>query len=343
MRSNLIPSSLVLFLLSFPSLSSIPGTHAALLDQCAVSITALIIDPRINACIPFEPLAQLANGTDLTPKFVNDTTTTFCELPFCSPQTVSLIENTLNQNCVNSTEDQDDNNWFFGFASLYVPFKQGMCQRVGLASATAPPPPLAPGEARNGTFCIAILTESLQAYLKDHPPTVNYTAPTTTTAATTATSPFPTLSLPSSAPSAVPKPNKKPKGEPEGWAILGNTTRLREYIQGMPNDTLCTPCNKAMINPLNRFVAARQLSLDTAIVAWVRTLQSEVEKKCGEAFVDGIGPPWPETTGLANNPGLTLKPRSGVVAVVGLSIATTVVSMTIGSLSLSVGWLPFRQ
>jgi hypothetical protein len=215
----------------------------------------------VGACIPFEPLAQLANGTEITPKFVNDTATIFCDLPFCSPQTVSLMENTLNQNCVNNTQDQDDNNWLFGVASLYVPFKQGMCQRVGAQQQPPqppqPPPPQpssspssspVPPPPDNGTFCITLLTESINAYVKQHP-------------------------------------------TEHGWDILGNTTELRQYLDGMPEESLCTPCNKAMINPLNRFVAARQLTLDPDIFTWAKTLQAEVSRRCGEGFVDGIGPP----------------------------------------------------
>ncbi|KAF8979241.1 hypothetical protein BGZ46_005672 [Entomortierella lignicola] len=114
------------------------------------------MDPRVNACIPITPLEQLINGTDLTPQLVNDTSTTFCAMPFCSPSTVSLIENTMNQNCVESPQDLDDNYLLYGLASLYTPIKQGMCQRVS-------------GPPTNGTFCTTVLTADLLNYSKKHP------------------------------------------------------------------------------------------------------------------------------------------------------------------------------
>ncbi|KAI7824418.1 hypothetical protein BC939DRAFT_450296 [Gamsiella multidivaricata] len=159
MRSKLRSSTIssLSLLLPFLLLSLILfTTHASLLDQCAFSIAALFVDPHVNECIPIAPLAQLANGTDVTPKLVNDTSTTFCAMPFCSAPTVSLMENTMNQNCAETTDDIDSNHWFYGFASLYVPFKQGMCQRV-----QTPP--------TNGTFCVTLLTESLNAYVAKHP------------------------------------------------------------------------------------------------------------------------------------------------------------------------------
>ncbi|KAI8600761.1 hypothetical protein EDD21DRAFT_376288 [Dissophora ornata] len=241
--STLIPSTPIsfLFLLLPLFLSSIPQSPsysytadaAPLLDQCAVSVAALFTDPRVNACIPINPLVQLANGTDITPKLVNDTSTTFCAMPFCNAATVALMENTMNQNCANSTEDTDANYWLYGVASLYVPFKQGMCQRV-----QTPP-------GNNGTFCITVLTDSINSYVKKHP-------------------------------------NK------QGWGILANSTQLQQYVDGIPTSTLCTDCTKAMINPLDTFVSIHLLTLDAVVIAWVRMLQTEVQRRCGENFIDGI-------------------------------------------------------
>ncbi|KAI1315868.1 hypothetical protein EDD11_000244 [Mortierella claussenii] len=203
-------------------------------------MAALFTDARVNACIPIAPLTQLANGSDITPKLVNDTSTTFCAMPFCNSATVALMENTVNQNCANSTEDAEANYWLYGVASLYVPFKQGMCQRV-----QHPP--------TNGTFCATILTETLDTYTKHHP-------------------------------------NKK------GWDLFDNATQLQQYLDAIPPPLLCTDCNKAMLNPLDNFVSVHQLSIDPAIVAWVRSLQASVQRKCGDDFIDDILPPPPQTS-----------------------------------------------
>ncbi|KAG0043174.1 hypothetical protein BGZ83_011755 [Gryganskiella cystojenkinii] len=99
----------------------------------------------------------------ITPKFVNDTTTTFCGMPNCASTTVTLIENTVNQNCLNSTDDYAGMQFIYGAAALYVPLKQGLCQRV-----PSTPPKI------NGTFCLTVLTDSLERYIKQHPKIKNW-------------------------------------------------------------------------------------------------------------------------------------------------------------------------
>ncbi|KAG0214922.1 hypothetical protein BGX28_001128 [Mortierella sp. GBA30] len=159
-------------------------------------------------------------------------------MPFCNSATVSLMETTIDQNCVKSLDDRAGFHALYGFASLYIPFKQGICQRYEPAT--------------NGTFCITIMTESLNDYAKKHK-------------------------------------NKNKKAS--GWEIFWNTTELGKYVDGMPKSMLCTPCNKAMINPMNKFVSVHQLTLDPEVVAWVRSLQEDIQKHCGPQFVDAIGPP----------------------------------------------------
>lgn len=132
---------------------------ASFLDQCTVGVSALLTDRGVNACLPLGPLMSIVVD-DITPKLVNDTTTSFCKLPNCSPATVTLIENTINQNCVNTSDDYTSMQAVYGAASLYVPLKQGLCQRID--------PP------KNGTFCLTVFTESLQQYIKKHPQIKNW-------------------------------------------------------------------------------------------------------------------------------------------------------------------------
>ncbi|KAF9947590.1 hypothetical protein BGZ72_010434 [Mortierella alpina] len=107
--------------------------------------------------MPTTTLNKILDDDDdqITPQLVNDTATQFCTMPFCSTSAVNLIETTLNKNCVDNLDDASTFTWFYRFASLYVPFKQGICQRFEPAT--------------NGTFCITIFTESMNTFAKENP------------------------------------------------------------------------------------------------------------------------------------------------------------------------------
>ncbi|KAF9188509.1 hypothetical protein BGZ51_000546 [Haplosporangium sp. Z 767] len=191
------------------------------------------------------PIARLfADDASVSTEFVNETTSLFCSMPFCSTTTVALIENTMSQNCAESTEDVEGIQWLYGFAALYVPFKQGICQRADSSS--------------NSTYCITILTESLNAYVAKNP-------------------------------------------TKHGWDIFNDTDELQRYVDSMPNDMLCTPCNKAMINPLYRFIAVHQLTVEFEVIEWFRVLQVKIHDRCGASFVDGIAAPPPSTPTALNS------------------------------------------
>ncbi|KAF9933190.1 hypothetical protein BGZ67_004375 [Mortierella alpina] len=237
-QTTLIP--LILSSVPLPSSfnSLLPTAQAARwLDQCGLAYTALFGDHRVASCMPTEALNKLLDDDgNVTAKLVNDTTSLFCTMPFCSTSAVALIEKTINQNCIEKSDDAEAFQWLYRFASLYVPFKQGICQRFEPAT--------------NGTFCITLFTESMNTYAEQHP-------------------------------------------SQKGWKIYENSTEVDSYVDQMPASMICTPCNKLMINPMIQFVTVRQLTLPADIVAWVRGLQSGIERRCGAGFVDGIGPPPP--------------------------------------------------
>ncbi|KAF9375928.1 hypothetical protein CPB97_011152, partial [Podila verticillata] len=231
-----IPSPLrLLHLILLVLLFTTSPSHAALLDQCGFSAAGLLADPAVASCIPIKPISDLITS-NFTVALVNKTTGEFCSYPLCSKAAVGLIENTILQNCATDPEDKADFMAMFGAASLYVPFKQGLCNQVD--------PP------RNGTYCLTLLSGSLQAYMKKHP-------------------------------------------TPDGPLVFANTTVLVDYLNGLPESVLCTPCNKAMINPIDNYVAVNQLTLDPSVVTWSRTVQQQVQKKCGENFIDGRPMPDP--------------------------------------------------
>ncbi|KAG0082434.1 hypothetical protein BGZ92_011745 [Podila epicladia] len=233
MKSILSPSipspfpflHLVLLLL----LTTFPPSHAALFDQCGLSTVALFTNPIVASCIPIGPIGDLITN-NFTVALVNKTTGEFCSYPLCTKTAVNLIENTILQNCAADPEDKAEFMAMFGAASLYVPFKQGLCNQVD--------PP------RNGTYCLTLLSDSLQAYMKKHP-------------------------------------------SPDGALVFANTTVLVDYLNGLPVSVLCTPCNKAIINPIDHYVAVNQLTLDPSVVSWSRAVQKQVQLKCGEDFIDG--------------------------------------------------------
>ncbi|KAF9301976.1 hypothetical protein BGZ74_006026 [Mortierella antarctica] len=225
-----IPSPFhLLHLVLLLALTALPPSHAALFDQCGLSTVALFTNPVVASCIPIGPISDLITN-NFTVALVNKTTFEFCSYPLCSKPAVSLIENTIIQNCATNPEDKAEFMAMFGAASLYVPFKQGLCNQVD--------PP------RNGTYCLTLLSDSLQSYMKKHP-------------------------------------------SPDGALVFANTTVLVDYLNGLPESVLCTPCNKAMINPIDHYVAVNQLTLDPSVVSWSRAIQKQVQLKCGEDFIDG--------------------------------------------------------
>ncbi|KAF9313679.1 hypothetical protein BG003_004927 [Podila horticola] len=245
-------------------LTALPSSHAALFDQCGLSTVALLTNPVISGCIPIGPINNLISN-NFTVALVNKTTGEFCSYPLCPKTAVSLIENTILQNCAENPEDKAEFMAMFGSASLYVPFKQGLCNQVD--------PP------RNGTYCLTLLSDSLQAYMKKHP-------------------------------------------SPDGALVFANTTVLVDYINGLPVSVLCTPCNKAMINPIDHFVAVNQLTLDPSVVSWSRAVQKQVQLKCGEDFIDGR-PLAPEPT--ATSEGVGFFQKRTWLALVGLVVYALVV------------------
>ncbi|CAO3563372.1 unnamed protein product [Mortierella alpina] len=171
MRSNLSLLTLCSFVLQTALipliLSSIPLPHslrgllpaaeaAGWLDQCGFAFSGLFTDHRVSSCMPFEALNRLLDDdSNVTSQLVNNTATVFCTMPFCSASAVALIDKTLSQNCGDSPDDKEFLQWLYRFVSLYVPFKQGICQRFEPAT--------------NGTFCITIFTEAMNRYADKHP------------------------------------------------------------------------------------------------------------------------------------------------------------------------------
>lgn len=117
---------------------------------------------------------------------------------------------------------------------------------------------------------------------------------------------------------------------PLGIKIFANSTVLKQYVDEMPKEILCTPCNKAIINPIENYITANKATLKPQVLQWATILQTEATNKCGAGFTDGQKPtptsagPKP-TTGAAGNSGAEgMKAMGGsesmaalVVAVVG--------------------------
>ncbi|KAG0054514.1 hypothetical protein BGZ83_011108 [Gryganskiella cystojenkinii] len=232
MKSTFLPTT-ALLLLGAATLST---PSEAVLDQCTVSLAGLLADPGLNQCLPLQQLSLLLTDP-ITPALVNATATTFCSYPVCSPASVTLVQNTITQNCFNAT-DKSTSDLVYGAAQLYPAFKEGLCQR----DLQNPPP------SGNGTFCVTELTGSLTAYLAVHP-------------------------------------------SPLGLKIFANSTVLKQYVDGMPADLLCTPCNKAIINPLDNYIATNRASLNAEVLKWADVIQTEVQAKCGVDFTNGVAPP----------------------------------------------------
>ncbi|KAF8924450.1 hypothetical protein BGZ47_004015 [Haplosporangium gracile] len=237
----------------------VSSTHAATLDQCSISLLGLVSDPGLNACLPMQQLSSLATAPVITSKLVNDTATAFCSFPVCPTASVTLVQNTVSQNCVNAS-DPATAELVLSAASLYPPFKEGMCQRI-------------PGG--NGTFCITELAETMTAYLAKYP-------------------------------------------SPLGIKIFANSTVLKQYVGEMPKDLLCTPCNKAIINPIENYISANKATIKPQVLQWATILQTEAANKCGAGFTDGQKPTATVTPGGANPTGSAgASGNSGVGKVVG--------------------------
>ncbi|KAF9913041.1 hypothetical protein EC991_005909 [Linnemannia zychae] len=245
---------------------------AVTLDQCSISLLGLVSDPGLNACLPMQQLSQLATSAIITPKIVNDTATSFCSFPTCPDASVALVRNTISQNCVNAS-DPTTAELVYGAASLYPPFREGLCQRI-------------PGG--NGTFCVTELADTLTAYLAKHP-------------------------------------------TPLGAKILANSTALKQYVDEMPNDILCTPCNKAIINPIENYITTNKATLKPSVLQWATILQTEAQAKCGAGFTDGQKPT--PTTGAGAKPSGGAGGNSGVKVQAGGSMAALVV-VAVGALLL---------
>ncbi|KAF9132250.1 hypothetical protein BGW39_000502 [Mortierella sp. 14UC] len=205
-----------------------------------MAMAALTLDSRVNTCFPSKTWESFILTEDVTPKLINDTAADICPRPLCNPTTVALIENTIDQNCINTTdtEEQAGTKWLYGVSSLYIPLKEGMCQTVS---------------PTNGTFCVTTLTQNLIAYSNSKTP--------------------------------------GNKGKKFSWDMMLNGTQLQRWIDSVPSALICTPCTQSMVNPLDRYVSVHQLSLDPYVVAWVRFLQAQVTRKCGEGFINALPPP----------------------------------------------------
>ncbi|CAO3567749.1 unnamed protein product [Mortierella alpina] len=231
-------SSISLLLGSFLLLAHPSGTAAAAapLDPCLVGLATLVSDPGLNSCLPMVQLSQLLTATTITPALVNTTAAALCARPVCGQASITVVQNTVTQNCVNTT-NKATSDLIYGGASLYAPLREGVCQRVS---------------PTNGTFCATVSTEAIAAYLVQHP-------------------------------------------SPMGMKSFTNATFVRQYVDSVPKDVLCTACNKAMINPLINYVAKNKATLNAEILKWSGVIQAEVEGKCGADFTNGAAP---DTSGL---------------------------------------------
>ncbi|KAF9290272.1 hypothetical protein BGZ68_007496 [Mortierella alpina] len=225
-------ASLALLLGSFLLFLTQPsGTAAAPpLDACLVGLATLISDPGLNSCLPMAQLSQLVTAP-ITPELVNTTATALCSRPICGPASIKVVQNTVTQNCVNST-NKATSDLIYGGASLYPPLREGICQRVS---------------PTNGTFCAAVSTETISAYLAKHP-------------------------------------------SPLGIKSFANVTVLKQYVDSVPKDVLCTTCNKAIINPLVNYVDQNKNTLNAEILKWSGVIKTQIQGKCGAAFTNGASP-----------------------------------------------------
>jgi hypothetical protein len=148
-------SSLSLLLGSFLLLLHPSGSAAAVapLDPCLVGLATLVSDPGLNSCLPMAQLSELLTATTVTPALVNSTAAALCARPVCGQASITVVQNTVTQNCVN-TSNKATSDLIYGGASLYAPLREGICQRVS---------------PTNGTFCATVSAEAIAAYLIQHP------------------------------------------------------------------------------------------------------------------------------------------------------------------------------
>ncbi|KAF9967209.1 hypothetical protein BGZ70_010363 [Mortierella alpina] len=100
-------------------------------------------------------MAQLSEllTAPVTPTLVNATAAALCARPVCGQASITVVQNTVTQNCVN-TSNKATSDLVYGGASLYAPLREGICQRVS---------------PTNGTFCVTVSAEAIAAYLIQHP------------------------------------------------------------------------------------------------------------------------------------------------------------------------------
>jgi len=120
---------------------------------------------------------------------------------------------------------------------------------------------------------------------------------------------------------------------PLGIEIFANATVLQQYVDGMPASLLCTPCNKAIINPLDSYIAQNKASLNAEVLKWANVIQTEVQAKCGADFTNGVTPTSNNTNGSGG------KSSGSMVAAFSTSssivtVATVAVTMVMSAGSL---------
>jgi hypothetical protein len=124
---------------------------------------------------------------------------------------------------------------------------------------------------------------------------------------------------------------------PLGLKIFANSTVLKQYFDEMPKEILCTPCNKAIINPIENYITANKATLQPQILQWAAILQTEAANKCGAAFTDGQQPTatsaGPKPTGGAGGAGGNSGAEGLKVVGAGGSMAALVVAV-VGALLL---------
>ncbi|KAF9184510.1 hypothetical protein BGZ51_003319 [Haplosporangium sp. Z 767] len=148
MKSTFLTSTAALLLGSCVYATANPANAT---EQCVFSLMSLFGDQGFKSCMPLSQMTQLLSG-NFTPQTVNETTAALCSLPVCSQETITLVENTISQNCIpggdpNKTVIVGD------VLSLYPPARQGLCQTEA-----------------NGTYCTTLVAQNFTNYFNDNPP-----------------------------------------------------------------------------------------------------------------------------------------------------------------------------
>ncbi|KAF9150460.1 hypothetical protein BGX21_001225 [Mortierella sp. AD011] len=162
MKSTFFVSTIAVVLGSFILPST---TNAIVVDTCTLAIAGLTSDSGLNTCLPITKLSTLATS-NITASIVDSTLASFCPMPVCPSASITLVENTVKQSCVNST-DSSTSDLIAGVASLYTPAKDGLCQTVS---------------STNATYCATVLTQSMLDYWSTNPATTGVSIFTNSTA-----------------------------------------------------------------------------------------------------------------------------------------------------------------